>query len=165
LCRFEEEDRQKGCIGHVVSIQLFVSVRGLQVWEVCFGSTCFNTTICVGSRLCYIKAPDREPRFNTTICVGSSHFLISVSCSFLVFQYNYLCRFELSALCWVLQAFQFQYNYLCRFEVFGRDDLDIVFWFQYNYLCRFENVDINILTIQRSFNTTICVGSRNGTFA
>ena len=54
--------------------------------------------------------------FNTTVCVGSSLKDISESVEQYIFQYNCLCRFEVTKYHIVSGIAPFQYNCLCRFE-------------------------------------------------
>ena len=78
-----------------VSIQLFVSVRE-------FTDNWYHSSYGVSIQL--FVSVRVEPldisskclaRFNTTICVGSSFLRSGSGIDFSMFQYNYLCRFEL----------------------------------------------------------------------
>ena len=121
---------------------------------------CFNTTICVGSRI-RLSGKDhiitlfqynylcRFEWLINRIFRDKYHVSIQLFVSVRVlkslgktkadeFQYNYLCRFEITPSFSSIFRLSFQYNYLCRFEPIGPSTWNVYPAFQYNYLCRFE---------------------------
>ena len=121
--------------------------------------TSFNTTACVGSRISSISCLYSSSSFNTTACVGSSRCIHNfnlcgkVSIQLLVSVRGIKPAFY-AGIC------LFQYNCLCRFEITAKRLIDKFGRFQYNCLCRFEMLFSLFIIIYQRFNTTACVGSR-----